>query len=77
METAKSNTTSKNEVKKKADPKRLYSLDTFIVSAIESPKYKDVSKITFAGFKSLMVQKDKQYVYDESYYVSELNNYIK
>lgn len=63
--------------KKKTAPRKLYSLDAFIQSAIESPKYKGVSKVKLAGFKSLMVQQDKQYTYDESEYVPELDKYLK
>lgn len=77
MATIKSTNKNGNKDPVLKNKKILYSLDTFIKSAKESPKYKGVSKITFAGFRSTMVQKDKQYVYDESEYVSELDKYIK
>ena len=77
MATIKSTNKNGNKDTVLKNKKILYSLDTFIKSAKESAKYKGVSKITFAGFRSMMVQKDKRYVYDESEYVSELDKYIK
>lgn len=56
---------------------KLYSLDNFLASVKSSPKYSKVSRVTLAGFKSVMESQDKKFVFDEHEYVDALEDYIK
>ncbi len=55
---------------------KLYSLHQFILTAKGMPKYRHLSRVTYAGFANLMKQKDMQYVLEPHRYVKALDAYI-
>lgn len=72
--------TTKNTKSKVAKPKeqarQLYSLKTFLATAPTMPKYHNVSKVQYAGFRATMIKQDKQYVFDPQDYVKSLDAYL-
>lgn len=54
----------------------LYSLDKFIETAKTMPKYHQVSRVAFAGFRQAMFDKDMQYTFNPQDYVRELDRYL-
>lgn len=63
--------------KPKEPVKQLYSLKTFLSTAPTMPKYHNVSKVQYAGFRATMIKQDKQYVFDPQDYVKSLDAYLK
>lgn len=74
-------TTAKTTKPKTDNPKeqarQLYSLKTFLSTAPTMPKYHNVSKVQYAGFRATMIKQDKQYVFDPQDYVKSLDAYLK
>lgn len=73
--------TSKKATKPKTDKpkepaKQLYSLKTFLATAPTMPKYHNVSKVQYAGFRATMIKQDRQYVFDPQDYVKSLDAYL-
>ena len=72
--------TTKNAKSKVAKPneqaRQLYSLKTFLATAPTMPKYHNVSKVQYAGFRATMIKQDKQYVFDPQDYVKSLDAYL-
>lgn len=62
--------------KPKEQTKQLYSLKTFLATAPTIPKYHNVSKIQYAGFRATMIKQDRQYVFDPQDYVKSLDAYL-
>ena len=54
----------------------LESLDSAIEAAKSMPKYHQVSKVAFAGFRQAMFDKDMQYTFNPQDYVRELDRYL-
>lgn len=69
-------TTKPKMTKPKEQPRQLYSLKTFLVTAPTMPKYRKVSKVQYAGFRATMIKQDKQYVLDPQDYVKSLDAYL-
>lgn len=73
-------TTVKTIKPKTTNPKeharQLYSLKTFLSTAPTMPKYHNVSKVQYAGFRATMIKQDKQYVFDPQEYVKSLDAYL-
>lgn len=71
---------TKNAKSKVAKPKeqarQLYSLKTFLATAPTMPKYHNVSKVQYAGFRATMIKQDRQYVFDPQDYVNSLDAYL-
>ena len=68
---AKSKVAKSNE-----QARQLYSLKTFLATAPTMPKYHNVSKVQYAGFRATMIKQDKQYVFDPQDYVKSLDAYL-
>lgn len=62
--------------KPKEPAKQLYSLKTFLATAPTMPKYHNVSKVQYAGFRATMIKQDRQYVFDPQDYVKSLDAYL-
>lgn len=62
--------------KPKESAKQLYSLKTFLATAPTMPKYHNVSKVQYAGFRATMIKQDRQYVFDPQDYVKSLDAYL-
>lgn len=60
----------------KEQARQLYSLKTFLSTAPTMPKYHNVSKVQYAGFRATMIKQDKQYVFDPQDYVKSLDAYL-
>ena len=61
---------------KKAKHKRLYSVDDFIKSALESKKFANLNRISASGFRAQMVKEDKILVEDEHIFLDKLKKYL-
>ena len=70
------NTTKTKTDKPKEPVKQLYSLKTFLATAPTMPKYHNVSKVQYAGFRATMIKQDRQYVFDPQDYVKSLDTYL-
>lgn len=70
------NTTKTKTDKPKEPVKQLYSLKTFLATAPTMPKYHNVSKVQYAGFRATMIKQDRQYVFDPQDYVKSLDAYL-
>lgn len=55
--------------------KKLYSVDTFIESALAA-HYKGFNKVKAAGFREKIKSKDMYYVNDEGKFKEELDKYL-
>lgn len=77
-QTAKSDikNTKPKMTKPKEPAKQLYSLKTFLATAPTMPKYHNVSKVQYAGFRATMIKQDRQYVFDPQDYVKSLDAYL-
>lgn len=62
--------------KSKEPAKQLYSLKTFLATAPTMPKYHNVSKVQYAGFRATMIKQDRQYVFDPQDYIKSLDAYL-
>ena len=70
--------TTKSKTDKPKEPARqLYSLKTFLATAPTLPKYHNVSKVQYAGFRATMIKQDRQYVFDPQDYVKSLDAYLE
>jgi hypothetical protein len=70
------NTTKTKKDKPKKQARQLYSLKTFLATAPTMPKYHNVSKVQYAGFRATMIKQDRQYVFDPQDYVKSLDAYL-
>lgn len=61
---------------KKAKHKRLYSVDDFIKSALESKKFAKLNHISASGFRAQMIKEDKVLVEDEHIFLDKLKKYL-
>ena len=69
--------TTKPKTDKPKEPARqLYSLKTFLATAPTMPKYHNVNKVQYAGFRATMIKQDRQYVFDPQDYVKSLDAYL-
>lgn len=69
-------TTKPNTDNPKEPARQLYSLKTFLATAPTMPKYHNVSKVQYAGFRATMIKQDRQYVFDPQDYVKSLDAYL-
>ncbi len=69
-------TTKPNTDNPKEPARHLYSLKTFLATAPTMPKYHNVSKVQYAGFRATMIKQDRQYVFDPQDYVKSLDAYL-
>ena len=75
---SKKNTEYKaKEEKVEQKPYKLYSIDTFIKTVLQSPMFPEFDRVKAQGFKAHMLMKDKYYVDDENIFVDELKKYLK
>lgn len=75
--TKKSETSKDKSKKVEQKPYKLYSIDTFIKTVLQSPMFPEFDRVKAQGFKAHMLMKDKYYVDDESIFVEELKKYLK